>query len=147
MAKCPVDGAEMEEKTIDIIDTVVLDSCPKCDGIWMDKGELQRVTKDELIEYRLDRKDQGFRLCPRCQKRMERSQLHGVIVDDCACGIYFDKGEVDKVMGKRLALKSTDGGLSISVTVPQLHELIAKKSIKIDNLEIRLIREKDDQAE
>jgi Zn-finger nucleic acid-binding protein len=146
MAKCPVDGSEMEEKTVEVIDPVVLDVCLKCDGIWMDKGELKRISKDELIELRLSEKGRGIRMCPRCRNPMHRSELNGIILDECDCGIYFDKGEVEKVIGKRLAYKSKDGNYSIGVTATQLKELISKGNVKVESLEIRLIKEKDDQA-
>jgi len=147
MPSCPADHSEMVEKTIDIIDTVVLDACPKCDGIWMDAGELKRITRDELIEYKFMEKDESYRLCPICRKRMRRADLHGVVVDQCNCGIYFDKGEVDRVIGKKLVLKSKDDEHSIGVTVPQMHELIRTGSLRVDAVELRLIREKDGGAD
>jgi Zn-finger nucleic acid-binding protein len=147
MAKCPVDGCEMEEKKIDVVDPVVLDACPKCDGIWMDKGELKRVTQDNLIEYRLNEKDEGRRLCPRCRKVMKRAELHDVILDECDCGIYFDKGEVDRVIGKRLVLKSKDDIHSVGVTESQLKELMRAGVLRVDVVELRLIREKDADAD
>jgi Zn-finger nucleic acid-binding protein len=136
----------MELKTVEVIDPIDLDVCPKCDGVWMDKGELKRVSKDELIELRMSEKGEGLRLCPRCRGRMHRSEINGVVLDECDCGVYFDKGEVDKVIGKKLAYKTKDGGYSVGLTVAQLKELIDKRKIRVDSLEIRIIQEKDSQA-
>ena len=144
--KCPSDGSEMEARTIEAIDPVVLDVCPKCDGIWMDRGELKRVSQDELIEHKTDVQGRSSRLCPRCREWMSLSQLNSVTIDECNCGIYFDKGEVDRVLAKKLAYKTKDGCLSIGVTVLQMKEMLAKGSVKIDSVELRLIRETDEQA-
>jgi Zn-finger nucleic acid-binding protein len=145
--KCPVDGSEMEQRTVEVIDPVVLDVCPKCDGVWMDHGELKRVSQDELIELRINTKGDGMRKCPRCAGQMQRSEYKGVTLDECGCGIYFDKGEVDHVLGKKLAYKTKDGGYSVGVSADQLRELLAKGSIKVDSLEIRLISGKDANAD
>ena len=36
--KCPRDGAQMVAKPFG---TVTIDQCPQCEGIWLDKGELE----------------------------------------------------------------------------------------------------------
>lgn len=38
--RCPIDGAEMAK---DVILNVILDRCPTCHGIWLDKGELDLI--------------------------------------------------------------------------------------------------------
>jgi hypothetical protein len=42
MRRCPVDGSEMSKE---IIHKVILDRCPACAGIWLDRGELDIVKK------------------------------------------------------------------------------------------------------
>ncbi len=37
---CPVDGEMMKK---DIAHMLVIDRCPKCQGIWLDGGELERI--------------------------------------------------------------------------------------------------------
>ena len=137
----------MAQKKVEIVDSVVLDVCPKCDGIWMDRGELKRISKEDLIEFRMEEKGEGTRICPKCKGYMKRADLRGVILDECDCGIYFDKGEADRVLGKRLAMKAKDEIPSISVSPSQLKELIANKSIIVESHEIRLIRDKDEKAD
>jgi Zn-finger nucleic acid-binding protein len=139
--KCPKDHCDMEEKDIDVIDAVTLDACPKCDGVWMDKGELKRISKDDLIDLRFTPKGVSLRLCPRCGRQMNTSEFKSVMVDECVCGIYFDKGEADKVLGKTLALRSKGGKYSIGVTVAQMKELLDKGSVNVEPWEMRLIKD------
>ena len=37
---CPVDGTTMEKSSSG---EIILDRCPKCDGIWLDSGELDSI--------------------------------------------------------------------------------------------------------
>ena len=39
---CPVDGKQMNKR---VINNVVIDQCPQCAGIWLDKGELELLRK------------------------------------------------------------------------------------------------------
>lgn len=40
---CPVDGAQM---TKTIAHMMIIDRCPTCHGVWLDAGELDRLTAD-----------------------------------------------------------------------------------------------------
>ena len=49
--KCPKCGMELEEIAYEHIQ---LDKCPACDGLWLDKGELERLqTKEDGLVGRL----------------------------------------------------------------------------------------------
>lgn len=37
---CPVDGEMMKKE---IAHMIVIDRCPKCQGVWLDSGELERI--------------------------------------------------------------------------------------------------------
>jgi Zn-finger nucleic acid-binding protein len=37
---CPVDGETMKKEVAHMI---VIDRCPKCQGVWLDGGELERI--------------------------------------------------------------------------------------------------------
>ena len=37
---CPVDGETMAKE---IAHMLVIDRCPKCQGVWLDSGELERI--------------------------------------------------------------------------------------------------------
>ncbi len=95
-------------------DNVLVDRCPDCGGIWLDAGELELLEggdgfdkQEILIQARKELMDEARRmvtvvgLCPKC----ERSKLHkvskrGVELDVCGhCeGIFFDEGELDRVL-------------------------------------------------
>jgi hypothetical protein len=44
LMRCPKDGSHLEQKNhLD----VTFEQCPRCDGIWLDKGELAELGKRE----------------------------------------------------------------------------------------------------
>lgn len=46
--RCPRDGETLVERT----ETgTTIDVCPKCEGIWLDKGELERVAQRERSSW------------------------------------------------------------------------------------------------
>lgn len=72
---------------------VTLDACTECNGLWLDKGELEaRGAKLPAggIEYRGDRR------CPRCDYKLMVRPSKVVQVDFCPdCGgVYLDHGEL-----------------------------------------------------
>ena len=40
--KCPIDGADMKKECYE---DIIIDRCPKCNGIWLDGGELEAIKK------------------------------------------------------------------------------------------------------
>lgn len=42
ITNCPLDGAEYYEHSFG---SVMIDICPRCDGVWLDKGELSNIRK------------------------------------------------------------------------------------------------------
>jgi len=40
---CPADGERMSKEVAHMI---VIDRCPKCQGVWLDGGELERIQTD-----------------------------------------------------------------------------------------------------
>lgn len=45
---CPIDGTELK---ITIRQGVEIDYCPKCRGIWLDRGELDKIIEREAQYY------------------------------------------------------------------------------------------------
>lgn len=43
ITKCPVDGADYYEHAFG---SVIMDICPTCDGVWLDQGELEKMTEE-----------------------------------------------------------------------------------------------------
>jgi len=152
MTKCPVDHSEMEKKGVDVVDTVILDVCPKCDGICLDHERLKRISGDETLEIKLYDRGGSSKICPTCDDFMHTIEyLRGgfqkdIKFDECGCGSFLDKGKLEKITGKPLVLKSVDGRPSLGVNVSQLEELVEKKRIVVDLYEVRLILEKKEEV-
>lgn len=91
-----------------------LDRCARCAGVWLDPGEGEPLTRPEAelpTAYRALRSGRStgksFRPapvnCPRCGKPMqqERYAESAVTIDRCACGVFLDGGEVEKIQRYR----------------------------------------------
>ena len=46
--KCPIDGSELTKKQKD---NIIIQSCPKCNGVWLDRGEINKIIAKSEIEY------------------------------------------------------------------------------------------------
>ena len=98
MKKCPRDGASLEEEKIG---RVSVDSCPQCEGTFLDSMELGQVlgmSRDLAVE-RLLLDDIPPLRCSHCDARMAAkwfSQERTVMLDVCpAChGVWLDGGEL-----------------------------------------------------
>jgi len=130
--KCPKDGVILEEISLE---GYTLDSCKKCDGLWMDWGELTKLSKGRITEHELIFRGDSFRLCPRCGKKMRKADLHSVIIEECKCGIFFDKGEAQKVLGMDLIAQLE----KIDLTKEQLSQLNKSGNITAGKYEIQVI--------
>jgi Zn-dependent protease with chaperone function len=85
---------------------VIVDQCPACGGVWLDKGEIYYFVRDphklrdEIAQAYKDTAP-GRRSCPRCQLDMTQARFPapGPVVDVCAkCGgNWFDGGEIPEV--------------------------------------------------
>ena len=96
---------------------VCIDTCVRCEGSWLDEGELAAIkasrektfTRAEIDAIRgvTDKVVVGKEAlaselaCPKCEGPMERynyAGASGVVLDKCcAHGIWFDKGELEAV--------------------------------------------------
>ncbi|MCA9169988.1 MAG: zf-TFIIB domain-containing protein [Planctomycetales bacterium] len=112
---CPKDGTLLESVKVADIE---LDKCHRCDGLWFDHGELQRVRQLNVsdIEQQIEadygdpkfvpQVPQGYMRCPRCNGRLQRRYFAGhtaVEVDTCeSChGVWLDDGELSATTHKR----------------------------------------------
>ena len=111
--KCPRDGTLLARLDVD---DVAIDKCHKCDGIWLDYGELKqlRSTGKQEVEEDLEQtygdpeteqeELEGFMRCPCCEKTglvgRQISYYLPVKVDVCpSChGIWLDDGELDALL-------------------------------------------------
>ena len=104
-----------------------LDKCHKCDGIWFDRGELDRLRDakvpeiEELIEQKYgdpafqEGEPEGYMRCPRCVHAPLRSQTytyeHPVRIDVCSTcyGIWLDDTELDAIIGEKEKWEAEEG--------------------------------------
>ena len=117
--KCPRDGTELAKVEIMGIE---LDKCHRCDGIWFDRGELERLRDSgiEGMEEVLERKygdpeftdgavDAHMR-CPRCVDKplfqQHYTYINPVAVDRCntCMGMWLDDGELNAIIGEKKSI-------------------------------------------
>lgn len=101
---CPKCDGKMRE--MELMESITIDMCPKCRGIWYDKGEVgfqQELERDipELENVQKTKRPTENK-CPRCGAKLEEmrySTASDLMIDRCpACeGIFLDKGELRKI--------------------------------------------------
>jgi uncharacterized protein len=120
---CP--HCKTDLQTINLKDTNI-DICPSCHGVWLDKGELEKLIEthapifngagqadenlSKFIEMEkttdLTNKDEklweGEIECPICGKLMQKSRYavtSDIVIDSCqqGCGVWLDKGEILRI--------------------------------------------------
>ncbi len=110
---------------------VMIDACPKCNGIWLDKGELKQVIGDrKLADYLtkdIGTKTESPLVCPRCGGLMDYEHAEDVEVDVCLdCrGVWLDAGELSELQDV------SDGGFEGDVyykAAEKLEEMEADRS-------------------
>lgn len=107
---CPRDKGDLERE---VFCGVEIDTCPACEGTWMDEGEIARVVgmvKDMMDGQEIkigplpDRKPGEQLMCPRCgdvaMDPFYFSYKKELIVDRCrkCLGIWLDGGELKQVL-------------------------------------------------
>lgn len=110
--QCPRDAKNLASERYE--GEVLVDRCPSCRGIWLDKGELETIQEtlerdysEELAKvnvvaraYELARqKARPVASCPKCQNSMhaeEYAYCSQILIDRCVkCGgIWLDGGEL-----------------------------------------------------
>ena len=126
---CPVClGVSMQKAVVGKRgNTVTLDLCPRCGGIWFERGEVQRVSRQspEALWSEIPRKTEPVRppchgcgapldrdlercpacghrnvlRCPMCDVEMERRAQGSLVLDLCRrCeGVWFDHAELSEL--------------------------------------------------
>jgi uncharacterized protein len=96
-----LDKAQVEEVEVDV--------CPACGGLWLDHGEIEKISRKMVSEI-----DRLRRLlapqpgppavpsdvtgsCPRCTAPMKEVTLGNIRIDFCSSckGFFLDRGEID----------------------------------------------------
>ena len=99
--ECPRCWVEMKVVEEEVFGpNIEIDICPKCNGIWLDRGELKKVIKDkEVTDYltkNIGLKSHSPLICPRCRNLMDLEKAEDVEVDVCLkCrGVWLDADEM-----------------------------------------------------
>lgn len=108
--KCPVDGNELEKFAVD---SVEVEKCPECQGLWITKREIRLIEEEEGVDegwtgFDLWSDHDSFstelssRECPVCSKIMA-TIAYGhteVKVDYCMeeHGVWLDQGEFESII-------------------------------------------------
>lgn len=92
------------------LQSVEIDHCMFCGGIWLDGGELEllldnSIEKEKLLSSFLnDLNNKEAKLkCPICNKNMDKilvGEKKEIVIDRCKNndGLWFDKGELESVV-------------------------------------------------
>jgi Zn-finger nucleic acid-binding protein len=94
-------------------ESIEVDWCPSCHGVWFDAGELELLAgkagkrlEPGLIGTPAGKIEEALRRCPRCRHKMEKVAPTGdkaLVLDRCVeHGLWFDAGELSALM-RRLA--------------------------------------------
>ena len=89
---------------------VTVDRCTKCEALWFDASELDRVLGDAYAasdvspEARIPRRGIGTRRCPRCAISLETAGWTGLVLDRCKrCrGLFVEARELLQMERERL---------------------------------------------
>ncbi len=118
--ECHKCWVEMDKKEIDVFGpNITIDVCPKCHGIWLDKGELQKILKDKkLADYltkHIGTKSKSPMVCPRCGNTMDIEKVEDIEVDVCLLcgGVWLDEGEIEDLE------KKTEEGYELDMDAKQ----------------------------
>ncbi|MBX3468212.1 MAG: zf-TFIIB domain-containing protein [Planctomycetes bacterium] len=122
-ASCLRDAEELREVVFPGTQ-VLIDVCPACAGVWLDRGELdalraavqhlvapERDLNERARELALDAPAPEARGCPRCGGDLAPDPLRGVAVERCAgCGgTWLDAGLLSICLGVSRKLRVRDG--------------------------------------
>jgi Zn-finger nucleic acid-binding protein len=114
--QCPRCSATQSLKP-ETYEGVEVDRCPKCQGVWLDEGELQSIVRAEEQKFAPSLVSQAITAaftgvpasehhttekCPKCSKTMNPmnySYSSGIVLDRCpdAHGVWLDHQEIEKV--------------------------------------------------
>jgi len=101
---CPRDHTPLvEERRPALGPDVKVDACPKCQGVFLDKGEILRLTGNRALNHFLTKQvgiDSDSQLvCPADGGIMDLEDAAGIKVDVClSCfGLWLDQGELEQL--------------------------------------------------
>jgi len=143
--ECPRCWVAMKKEEVDVLGpNIIIDVCPKCQGVWFDNNELKKILGDRKLANYLTKhigtQSESKLVCPRCGGLMDLEYAEDVEIDVCLnCnGAWLDIGELE-----RLKDKSEVGytGDKEAKAVEEWEEMMAKRRRKgMNSLFGRLMR-------
>lgn len=93
------------------LESIEVDYCPECCGLWLDGGELEILLDDAdsakklLDSMKSSSIKEDFRKCPICRKKMHKIAVaddNNLVIDKCPSnhGLWFDKNELKDILTK-----------------------------------------------
>lgn len=110
---CPACVSFSQSKVVDAGDeSVELEVCSGCRGIWLDGGLMGVLEKGRIENYGLNKLPGGLkeavhplgaRFCPRCEKPLDVIQYRGIFLEKCrGCqGLWFERNRLSAVLDCR----------------------------------------------
>jgi PAS domain S-box-containing protein len=145
--KCPRCWVEMKKEEVKVRilgPNVIIDVCPKCQGIWFDNDQLVKVLGSrKLADYltkHIGTESRSKLICPRCGALMDLQYAEDVEIDVCpnCYGSWLDYGELERL--KDIAEAGYTGAKGVK-TEEKWEEMMAKRRGKrLNSLFRRLIR-------
>lgn len=89
--RCVICNEKMDTKKVE---TVNIDVCEKCGGVWLDEGEMEKLTGlNPAVSRELK--------CTVCDIPMSTKMINDVEIDVCQIcnSVWLDKGELEKLSG------------------------------------------------
>jgi len=106
--ECPKCWVEAKKEKMEAFGPdVIIDVCPKCRGIWLDQGELKKITGNrklsDFLTKEIGTQSKSELVCPGCGGLMDIERADDVEVDVCLeCnGVWLDAGELDELKEKK----------------------------------------------
>lgn len=89
-------------------DQIEVDVCPSCQGLWLDRGELDLLLArggQKAADWAVETSEPGKRRCPHCRRALLHGPILGTHIDVDFCphqhGLWLDKGELQAVIAQR----------------------------------------------
>ncbi|NQE46429.1 Methyl sulfide methyltransferase-associated sensor [ANME-1 cluster archaeon GoMg2] len=144
IVQCPRCWVMLNKEEVELLGpNVIIDVCPKCQGIWFDNNELDKVLGTQKLDSLLTKRTGGTESksklkCPRCGAMMDLEYAEDVEIDVCpgGHGAWLDYGELERL--KELTEAGDDKEVEAGA---EWAEMMAKRRGKrLNRLFRRLIR-------
>lgn len=130
--QCPRDWRHLERRRRSTIGrSVEVDECPKCNGLFLDKGEIKALTGQadlhKLLTRYLGLDSDSQIVCPGCGGLMDAEDAGDLVVDVCinCYGVWVDAGELER-------LRSMDSSKFLDFTPEKVAEILKAGDIRRD---------------